>query len=383
MTGGGVGGVGGAVGGSEHTLDELVESVCRQASSVQGDVHVVVAQQVDRLAPLATPADRRTAIARATARLDGLDVLEEYLGDPAIDEVMVNRGREVWVERGAAPQRVADLPDGVIDIVLERILGPIGKRLDRTTPIVDARLPDGARVCAVVPPIAVDGTTVSIRRHRPSQITIDRFGNAACVELLRAIVRHRANVLVTGATSSGKTTLLAALAALVDQGDRLVVIEDTSELVLGDLHVVRLEARPSGVDGVRAVAMDELVRTALRLRPDRLIVGEFRGTEVLAVVQALNTGHHGSLATCHANSAVDGLRRVETLVMQASPTWPLVAIRRQVSRSIDVVVHLQRLPDGRRRVAEAIEVIESEDEPTGRRLIHDGEVVGCFRRGRR
>lgn len=374
---------GDAVHESGRSLDELVESVCRQASSVPGEVRVVVAQQVDRLAPLATPADRRTVIARATARLDGLDMLEEYLGDPAVDEVMVNRGREVWVEDGHALQRVAHLPDGVIDIVLERILAPIGKRLDRTTPIVDARLPDGARVCAVVAPIAVDGTTVSIRRHRSHQVSVDRFCSTACVELLRTIIRQRANVLVTGATSSGKTTLLAALAELVDHGDRLVVIEDTSELALGDLHVVRLEARPSGVDGIRAVAMDELVRTALRLRPDRLIVGEFRGPEVLAVVQALNTGHDGSLATCHANSAVDGLRRVETLVMQASPTWPLAAIRRQVSRSIDVVIHLQRLPDGRRRLSEVIEVTESEDEPAGRQLIHDGDVVDRFRRGRR
>ncbi len=373
----------GAAARPEDTLDALVESVCRHASSVHGDVHLVVAEQVDRLAPLATPSERRTAIARATARLDGLDALAEYLLDADIDEVMVNCGREVWIERGEAPERVADLPDGVIDIVLERILAPIGKRLDRTTPIVDARLPDGARVCAVVAPIAVDGTTVSIRRHRASTISIERFGDDPCVALLKEIVRRRANVLVTGATSSGKTTLLAALAASVDRSDRLVVIEDTTELTLGGLHAVRLEARPGGVDGVRAVALGELVRTALRLRPDRLIVGEFRGSEVLAVLQALNTGHDGSLATCHANSAVDGLRRVETLVMQASPTWPLMAIRRQVSRSIDVVIHLNRLGDGRRRVEEIIEVIESDGEPEGRPLFTGGEVVRSVERGRR
>ena len=366
----------------ESSLDELVEAVCLRASAVHGDVHSVVAELVDRMRPLATPTERHVAIARATARLDGLDALEEHLADPAIDEVMVNHGRQVWVERDGAPERVADLPDGVIDIVLERVLGPMGKRLDRTTPIVDARLPDGARLCAVVAPVAVDGTTVSIRRHRAKQIPIEQFGDSECAGLLGEVVRRRANVLVTGATSSGKTTLLAALAGLADRGDRLVVIEDTSELVLGDLHVVRLEARPGIADGVRGVAMDELVRTALRLRPDRLIVGEFRGAEVLAVVQALNTGHDGSLATCHANSAVDGLRRVETLVMQASPTWPLVAIRRQVSRSIDVVIHLHRAPDGRRRVVEVIEVIESDAEPIGRPLLADGEVVGALRRGR-
>ncbi len=366
-----------------ESVDRLVALVCSRAAAVHGDVHQVVVEQVDRLAPLASADQRRAAIAQATARLDGLDALDEHLRDPRIDEVMVNRGREVWVDRGDAPQRVADLPEGAIDIVLERVLGPLGKRLDRTTPIVDARLANGARICAVVAPVAVDGTTVSIRRHRSRQIPIDRFADPPCVAVLTDIVQRRANVLVTGATSSGKTTLLAAMAGLVGPHERMVVIEDTTELVLGQLHVVRLEARAAGVDGVRSIETAELVRTALRLRPDRLIVGEFRGTEVLAVLQALNTGHDGSLATCHANSALDGLRRVETLVMQASPTWPLIAIRRQVSRSIDVVVHLHRLPDGTRRVAEAVEVIESDGEPSGRPLISSGLAVGTLGRGRR
>ena len=364
-------------------LDALVDRVCGRASSVHGDVHVVVAEQVDRLAPLATPRERELAIARATARLDGLDALEEHLGDPDIDEVMVNRGREVWVDRGGVPHRMPDLPDGAIDIVLERVLAPLGKRLDRSTPIVDARLPDGARVCAVVAPIAVDGTTVSIRRHRARRIPLGRFADQPTIALLAELVEQHANVLVTGATSSGKTTLLAGLVGLADPHDRLVVIEDTSELVLSGQHAVRLESRAAGVDGVRPVDMTELVRTALRLRPDRLVIGEFRGDEVVAVVQALNTGHDGSLSTCHANSALDGLRRVETLVMQASPAWPLPAIRRQISRSVDVVIHLRRGADGRRVVAEVVEVVESDDEPAGRRLVRDGVVIDSFRRGRR
>lgn len=365
------------------TLDQLVDLVCQQAASIHGDVRLVVAEQVDRLAPLATSTERLQVIARATARLDGLDALDEHLRDPSIDEVMVNRGREVWVDRGDTLRRVADLPDGAIDVVLERVLGPLGKRLDRTNPIVDGRLADGARVCAVVAPIAVDGTTVAIRRHRSRQFPLDRFADPACVGLLSEVIELRANVLVTGATSSGKTTLLAAMTSLVGPEDRLVVIEDTTELTLDGRHAVRLEARPGGVDGVRPVEMAELVRTALRLRPDRLVVGEFRGDEVLAVMQALNTGHDGSLATCHANSAVDGLRRIETLVMQAAPGWPLAAIRRQVSRSIDVVVHLQRMPDGTRRVREAIEVTESDGEPDGRALISDGTVIGSLKRRRR
>lgn len=308
--------------------------------------------------------------------------LELLLADPTVDEVMVNRGCEVWVDRGGGLDRVADLAAGAIEVVLERVLAPIGKRLDRTSPVVDARLPDGARLCAVVAPVAVDGTTVSIRRHRARPIALTDAASEPVAALLRTLVASRANVLITGATSSGKTTLLASLLADVATDDRLVVVEDTAELVVADRHAVRLEARPAGVDGVRGVPMVELVRTALRLRPDRLIVGEFRGDEVLAVVQALNTGHDGSLSTCHANGAIDGLRRVETLVMQAAPGWPLTAIRHQVTRSIDAVVHVHRRADGARRVAEIVEVVESGDEPTGRPLAVGDTVSGRFERGR-
>lgn len=366
----------------QTTLDLLVERVCHRATDIRGDVCAVVAAEVDRLAPLADSAERSVIIARAVARLDGLDALAEFLADPTVDEVMVNRGREVWVDRGGVVEQVAELPDGAIDVVLERVLAPIGKRLDRTTPIVDARLSDGARLCAVVAPVAVDGTTVSIRRHRHRQISVDRFAGLAVTPVLSQIVGGRCNVLVTGATSSGKTTLLTALLAFADPIDRMITIEDTAELVLGGHHAVRLEARPGSADGVRPIEQIELVRTALRLRPDRLIVGEFRGTEVLAVIQALNTGHDGSLSTCHANSAVDGLRRIETLVMQAAPSWPLAAIRRQVSRSIDVVIHLERDHRGTRRIKEIAEVIESDDEPQVRGITLDDQLVGRLERTR-
>jgi pilus assembly protein CpaF len=364
-------------------IDELVERVCHQATGVRGDVHAVVAAQVDRLAPLATTTERSLAIARAVARLDGLDALAEFLADPNVDEVMVNRGREIWIDRAGVIEHVADLPDGAIEVVLERVLAPIGKRLDRTSPIIDARLPDGARLCAVVAPVAVDGTTVSIRRHRHRQIPVQRFADPDVSALLARVIEGRSNILVTGATSSGKTTLLAGLMELANPADRLVVIEDTAELTFDGRHAVRLEARRGTGDGVRPVEQVELVQTALRLRPDRLIVGEFRGAEVLAVIQALNTGHDGSLSTCHANSAVDGLRRVETLVMQAAPSWPLTAIRRQVSRSIDVVVHVGRDTSGARRVVEVAEVVESGDEPSVRLVAIGGSVVGDVARVRR
>lgn len=364
--------------------ERLVDDVCSRARGVPGDVVAVVTDVVDRLTPLAPPAERAAIIDRAVARLDGLDALDRLVTDTDVDEVMVNRGREVWVDRQGTLTRLDDLQHGTIDVVLERVLAPLGKRLDRTNPIVDARLPDGARLCAVVEPVALDGTTMAIRRHRHRRIAIGEFAPPGVVGVLHEVVRRRCNVLVTGATSSGKTTLLAALTDAVPFGERLVAIEDTSELVVDDRHhLVRLEARPAGLDGVDPIGLAQLVRTALRLRPDRLVVGEFRGPEVLAVVEALNTGHDGSLSTCHANGAVDGLRRVETLVMQAAPSWPLAAIRRQVSRSIDVVVHLVRDPAGRRCVREVIEVVEGDGEPTGRPLVELGRRVADPTRSRR
>lgn len=347
----------------------LVDTICERAAVIAGDVRQVVEHEVDRLAPLATSAERARLVRRSVSRLDGLDVLDDVMRDPSVDEVMVNAGREVYVDRQGAITRLADLGPGTVEVILERVLAPLGKRLDRTSPIIDARLPDGARLCAVVAPVALDGTTLSIRRHRSRRVPIGRFAPPPVVDLLRELIEGRANILITGATSSGKTTLLAALTELVPRAERLVLIEDTSELVLGaEHHVVRLEARPPGVDGVAPVDVGRLVRTALRLRPDRLLIGEFRGAEAVAVVEALNTGHDGSLSTCHANSAVDGLRRLETLVMQAAPSWPLPAIRRQVSRSLDAVIHVGRVPDGTRSIVEVIEVVESDDEPMGRPL---------------
>ena len=366
------------------SVERLVDDVCTRARGVPGDVVTVVTDVVDRLAPLSPAGERAAIIDGAVARLDGLDVLDRLVSDPDVDEVMVNRGREVWIDRRGVLTRLGDLRPGTIEVVLERVLAPLGKRLDRTNPIIDARLPDGARLCAVVDPVALDGTTVTIRRHRHRRIPIDEFASPDVVEVLRDLVHRRSNVLVTGATSSGKTTLLTALTDAVPFGERLVVIEDTSEVVVdGRHHVVRLEARPVGIDGVEPVGLAQLVRTALRLRPDRLVIGEFRGPEVLAVVEALNTGHDGSLSTCHANGAIDGMRRVETLVMQAAPGWPLAAIRRQVSRSIDVVVHLVRDPTGRRRVREVVEVVEGDGEPAGRPLVESHHRVADPSRDRR
>jgi pilus assembly protein CpaF len=365
-------------------LDAIVDAVCTNATGVRGDVADVVAAMVDRLAPLATRADRELLIARAIARLDGLDLLELHLLDPEVDEVMVNAGCEVWVDRRGTVRLEGHLPPDSIGVVLERVLAPTGRRVDRTHPIVDVRLAGGARLCAVVEPIAVDGITVSIRQHRPRTLELADFvEDRTVLALLDEVVTGRCNVLVSGATSSGKTTFIAAVLRRVDASERLVICEDTTELAPQGRHAVRLEARAESADGLPAVDLAALVRAALRLRPDRLVVGEFRGAEVLAAVEAMNTGHDGSLSTCHANSAVDALRRVETLLMQAAPTWPLAAIRRQVSRSIDVVVHLERAAEGRRRVSEIAEVMEGDCEPTVRPLATFAGVRDQLQRRRR
>ena len=357
-------------------LDALVAEACRAAAGEPGQVDAVAAAQVDRLAPLLDDRTRERSIARVVARLAGLDALDEHLRDPDVDEVMVNAGRQVWVDRGGTLRHVGELPPGTVDVVLERVLAPLARRLDRTHPIVDARLPDGSRVCAVVAPVALDGTTLSIRRHRPRQVPLTDFTTAPVAALLERLVVGRANILVSGATSAGKTTLLGALTRCASAGDRLVVIEDTAELSFPDRHAVRLEALRPVAETVHPLHVADLVRTALRLRPDRLVVGEFRGAEVLAVVEALNTGHDGSLSTCHANSAVDALRRVETLVMQAAANWPLAAIRRQVTRSLDVVVHVTRQATGERWISEVAEVVESGDEPRVVALADRTHVLG-------
>lgn len=370
--------------GHHDSGDEaIVGLVCAAAAGTPGDVRDVVTAEVARLAPLADDVTRDRIIANAVARLVGLGALDHHLRDPAVDEVMANPDGSVWIDRSGRLVAAGHLTQAELEVVVERVLAPTGRRADRTTPIVDLRLPDGARLCAVVPPVSVGGACLSIRRHRQHVLPLDAFTPSGEVAtLLAQIVDARCNVLVSGATSSGKTSLVAALLGLAS-ADRLVVCEDTAELPLDGAHAVRLEARPATADGVPAVDLAALVRAALRLRPDRLVVGEFRGPEVLAAVEAMNTGHDGSMATCHANGAVDALRRVETLLMQAAPTWPLAAIRRQVTRSVDVVVHVARVAEQRRAVVEVVEVIEGDGEPAVRPLVHGAAAVSGLGRSRR
>ena len=283
--------------------------------------------------------------------------LREYFDDPTVTDVLVNEGTEVWVERDGHLERVATVPPRSIDIAVERILAPLGRRLDRLSPMVDARLADGTRMCAVIPPVSIHGTTVAFRKFRQHVFTLDDFTTERHAANISArLSRSRGNVLITGATGSGKTSLLAALASASAPDHRLVVLEDTSELVIDHPHVVRLETRAASADGRGEITLHDLVRTSMRLRPDRLIIGEVRGSEALALVQAMNTGHSGCLATLHATSALDALRRLDLLTLQAADGWTLNDARHTVDRAFDMVIHLARDADGKRVIDEAASV---------------------------
>lgn len=309
--------------------------------------------------PLLPAADVTAVVRAVTARIDGLGPLEPLLADDAVTELMVNGPGAVWVERAGrlerTPVRVTE-PD--VELLVERIVAPLGLRADRRTPMADARLPDGSRVNLVVPPLAVDGPCITIRRFGAREIPLAALCPPGVEDLLRWAVASRSNVVVSGGTGAGKTTLLNALAALLPDGERIVTVEETAELRLPIDHVVRLEARPDSAEGAAPVTLRQLVRNALRMRPDRIVVGEVRGPEAIDMLWAMNTGHEGSLSTCHANSPADALRRLEVMVLSAGLDLPLSAVRDQLIAAVDLVVQVARLADGRRRVVAVAEVLD-------------------------
>ena len=319
------------------------------------------------------------------AERSALGGLERWLRDPTVTEIMVNGGHDIWVERHGSLQHVGHMRPTTVLAAIEHMLAPVGRRLDRSHPTVDARLPDGARLCAAIPPIAVDGPCLTIRRFPPRRLTLEAFAPEPVVALLHELVDRRCNVVISGATSSGKTTLLDAMAHGVPPHERLVTLEDVAELRLAHPHVVRLETREATPDGVGEVTLAHLLRAALRMRPDRLLVGEVRGAEAMQLLQALNTGHDGSLCTVHANSAVDALDRLAALVLQAGEGWPLAAVHRLVVRAVDVVVHVERQSEGRRAVTEVVEVLPTlrRTAPAVRALVVDGRVDDVLTRCRR
>jgi pilus assembly protein CpaF len=319
--------------------------------------HRLVTELVRTEDPLLTDAQVHAVVAEVLARTDGLGVLEPLLADPDVTEVMVNAGRDVWVERlGELERTPIILDEATVARTVERIVAPLGLRVDRSSPLVDARLPDGSRVNAIVRPLAIDGPCLTIRRFGVADIDLERFCGPGIASLLRWAVAARANLVVSGGTGSGKTTLLNAIGAHLPAHERIITIEDTAELRLPGDHIVRLESRPANSDGAGEQRIRDLVRNALRMRPDRIVVGEVRGDEALDMLQAMNTGHEGSLSTCHANSPLDALRRLETMIVLATGDLPLAAVREQIASSVDLVVQVARGSGGERFVAAVHEV---------------------------
>ncbi|HEY7283517.1 MAG TPA: CpaF family protein, partial [Actinomycetota bacterium] len=306
-------------------------------------------------------------------RVVGLGPIESLLRDPEVSEVMVNGADDVYVERKGRLERVGHgLFEGEEAVlhVIERIVAPLGLRVDESSPWVDARLPDGSRVHALIPPLSLCGPVLNIRKFSlipfsAGDLVADGTLGPRMLAFLAACVRGKANVVISGGTSSGKTTLLNVLASFIPDAERLITIEDAAELRLGKPHVVRLEARPPNVEGRGEVTVRQLVRNALRMRPDRIIVGEVRGAEALDMLQALNTGHEGSLSTAHANSPHHLLWRLETMALMSDVDLPAAHVREQVASAVDVVIHMARLRDGR-RVALHVSVVEG---------LRDGEAV--------
>jgi pilus assembly protein CpaF len=340
-----------------------------------GDLHRRIRDAVDREAGLLDEAARTHLVALVAERSFGLGPLEPLLRDPSVDEVMVNGPGTVWVERAGRLEAtdVAFETEADLRHAIERILAPLGRRVDEAEPLVDARLPDGSRVNVVIPPLALDGPLLTIRRFRhrglaPDELVALGSWTAPLRDVLRRAVNARLNVLVSGGTGSGKTTTLNALSSFIPPDERVVTIEDAAELRLQQPHVVRLEARPAGLEGRGEVTIRRLVRNALRMRPDRIVVGEVRGGEALDMLSAMTTGHDGSLSTIHAGSAEEALRRVETLALMADVGLPHAAVREQVADAIDLIVHQARQPDGSRRVVALSEVVRVASGPATREL---------------
>ncbi len=332
------------------------------AGELSDEVRELVADE----AALLGDEDRAAVEARIVRDTVGLGPLEDLLADPRVEEVMVNGPGSVYVERAGRIEAtaVSFADEEELRDTIERILAPLGRRIDELSPMVDARLADGSRVNVVIPPLAIDGPALSIRRfgvERPDPGKLVELGtlSPAQRELLEAAVAGRSSVLISGGTGSGKTTLLNALSSFIAPGERVVTIEDAAELRLQQPHVVRLESRPAGIEGRGEVTVRDLLRNALRMRPDRIVIGEVRGAEALDLLTALNTGHDGALSTVHANSPADALGRLETLALMAGVGLPHEAIAEQVQRGIDLVVQLERGRDGGRRVAEIAEVVRA------------------------
>ncbi len=337
--------------------------------------------------------DRDRLVTEVQHEVFGLGPLETLMKDPEVTDILVNNHSQVYVERYGKLEKteVRFRDDAHLMQIIERIVSRVGRRVDESSPMVDARLPDGSRVNAIIPPLALDGPILSIRRFGAEPLTMKDLVQLNSVpeqiaEVLKACVRSRLNVLISGGTGAGKTTLLNCISNYIPDNERIVTIEDSAELKLQQEHIVRLETRPANIEGSGMVTQRELVRNVLRMRPDRIIVGEVRGGEALDMMQAMNTGHDGSISTIHANGARDALSRLETMMLMSEINLPERALREQIASALDIVIQLSRMQDGSRRLVELAEVTGMEGAVVTtqtifqfeQRGVEDGKVIGDF-----
>jgi pilus assembly protein CpaF len=352
----------------------------------------------DLLAEEETPLNRQEReqiIVEVQHEVFGLGPIEPLMQDPTVSDILVNGPRDIYVERRGKLERARAMfrDDAHLMQVIDRIVSAVGRRVDESSPMVDARLPDGSRVNAIIPPLALDGPVLSIRRfasdpYKMSDLVEFQTLTPALAEFLQAAVRARLNILVSGGTGAGKTTMLNVLSNAIPGSERIVTVEDAAELQLQQEHVVRLETRPPNVEGMGAVTQRDLLRNALRMRPDRIVIGEVRGGEVLDMLQAMNTGHDGSISTVHANSARDAMSRIETMVMMAGVNIPLRALRDYIASALDMVVHVGRMSDGTRKLMRVAEITGMEEDVVTTQdiftyeqqgIAEDGKVIGAHR----
>ncbi|OGO51432.1 MAG: type II secretion system protein E [Chloroflexi bacterium RBG_16_68_14] len=381
----------------QRLIEELDPTKLRGLEPERAREAVVVAARslIAQEMPGIVGAIRDELVSAVTDEVLGLGPIEPLIGDPSISEIMVNAPDQVFYEREGrlylSSIRFRD--HAHIMRIVERIVAPLGRRVDESSPMVDARLPDGSRVNVIIPPVAPKSPTITIRKFQADKMTIEDLIMVGSMtrelaEFFRACVQVRLNIIVSGGTGTGKTTLLNALSSFIPDTERIVTIEDPTELMLQQGHVVSLEARPPSLEGKGEVTQRDLVRNALRMRPDRIIVGEVRGPEAFDMMQAMNTGHEGSLGTVHANSPRDALARIENMILMAGLDLPVRAIREQMTSAIHVIVQIARLPDGSRKITRVSEITGMEGDIVSmqdlfrfeqRGIDSDGRVVGEFR----
>jgi pilus assembly protein CpaF len=356
--------------------EDLIASVTQEVAAIQFAPELQKQTIQDRLEGEFTrrgltfsDLTRNQLIKEILAEITGYGPLQPLLDDPEVTEIMVNGPQKVYVEKGGRLERTNVVFEDNLHIlkIIDRIVTPLGRHIDSDSPMVDARLPDGSRVNAIVPPCAVDGASVTIRKFRKEKLSISQLIGfntltQGMADFLRACVLGRLNIIISGGTGSGKTTFLNVLSGFIPNDERIVTIEDAAELQLQQEHVVRLETKLANVEGHGVVNVRELVRNSLRMRPDRIIIGECRGGEALDMLQAMNTGHDGSLTTIHANSPRDAISRLETLVMMAGMDLPIKIVRQQISSAVDVIVQMSRVRDGTRKITAITEVAGMEGD---------------------